>query len=152
MWSDIQTLYRKLLALYPRSFREQFGESMEQTFTDLYNESRRHSARGWFVLSVFTETAIGIGREHMVLLVEGDAMRTMFASPRFLAIMSLLLSLPLGLIFVVFTLDIDPLVKFLNKLFTVNGQQGDINTLGRFVYMADYCFYRLPSHLIWGHS
>jgi len=32
MQLDVRTLYRKLLTLYPRSFREELGESMEQTF------------------------------------------------------------------------------------------------------------------------
>jgi hypothetical protein len=41
--------------------------------------------------------------------------------------------MPLGLTFVVFMFDIEPLVKPLNNLFTIKGQSGDINTLGRIV-------------------
>ena len=41
------TLYKKLLALYPRGFRERLGESMEQTFNDLYNEKSRQAKHKW---------------------------------------------------------------------------------------------------------
>jgi len=34
----IRALYNRLLALYPRGFREQLGESMQQTFNDLCRE------------------------------------------------------------------------------------------------------------------
>lgn len=39
----IRVLYRKLLSLYPEGFKKQLGESMEQTFNDLYQIRR---ARG----------------------------------------------------------------------------------------------------------
>jgi hypothetical protein len=106
---------------------------MEQTFNDLYNERKHQPARGFFVLSIFTETAIGIVREHLLLLTEGAVMKNMLANPRGAAITSLALSLPLGLIFVAFMFDIQPLVKPLNDLFTIEGSQGDINMLGRIV-------------------
>ena len=60
-------------------------------------------------------------------------MKTILANPRWAAITSLILSMPLGLTFVVFMFDIDPLVKPLNDLFTIEGQQGQINMLGRIV-------------------
>jgi hypothetical protein len=44
----VRTLYKKLLTLYPRGFREQLGESMEQTFADLCNERKRQTQPGWF--------------------------------------------------------------------------------------------------------
>ena len=128
-----RVLYKKLLNLYPKRFREQLGESMEQTFHDLYNEQKRGPARGFVVLSIFTETTIGIVQEHLILLTEGEVMKNMLANPRSAAITSLMLSLPLGLTFVAFMFDIEPLIKPLNDLFTIEGQQGDINTLGRIV-------------------
>ena len=128
----VHTLYKKLLSLYPRNFREQLGESMEQTFHDLYNEQRR-LASGFFVLTIFTETAIGIFREHLFLLTYGDVMKNILANPRWAAITSLILSLPLGLTFVAFMFDIEPLTKPLNNLFTINARQGEINMLGRIV-------------------
>jgi hypothetical protein len=131
--NTIHTLYRKLLSLYPRGFREQLGESMEQTFNDLCNEQKRLPASGLFVLSIFMETAVGVVREHPLILVEGDVMKNILANPRLAALTSLALSLPLGLTFVAFMFDIEPLVKPLNNLITIEGQQGDINMLGRIV-------------------
>lgn len=126
-------LYKKLLRLYPRGFRERLGESMEQTFHDLCNEQRGGPARRFVALSLFAETAVGIAHEHLYLLREGDIMKTILANPRWAAITSLILSLPLGLTFVAFMFDIEPLTKPLNNLFTIDGQQGDINMLGRIV-------------------
>jgi len=58
-------------------------------------------------------------------------MKTTISNPRSAAITSLLLSLPLGLTFAAFMLDIEPLTKVLNNLLTIDGQQ--INVLGRIV-------------------
>jgi hypothetical protein len=106
---------------------------MEQTFNDLYNERKRGPARGFFVLSIFIETAIGIVREHLILHMQGNVMKNILANPGSSAITSLILSLPLGLTFVAFMFDIEPLVRMLNNLFTIEGQQGNINMLGRVV-------------------
>jgi hypothetical protein len=56
----VRTLYKKLLALYPSRFRERMGESMEQTFNDLYTE--RQTKYGGFsvFLWMFVETALGL--------------------------------------------------------------------------------------------
>ena len=58
--------YGKLLRLYPKPYRERFGEGMEQTFNDLCRE-RVKSKRGlWsFALWMFVETAVGIVRENL---------------------------------------------------------------------------------------
>ncbi len=56
--------YTGLLRLYPRSFRDRFGEPMAQTFTDLARE--RADTNGdlhRFALGTFAETAAGIIRE-----------------------------------------------------------------------------------------
>lgn len=76
-----RTLYKKLLGLYPRGFRERLGESMQQTFNDLCRE--RQTEGGWFgfVLWTFAETAIGIVREHVLLLTEGATMKNILANP-----------------------------------------------------------------------
>jgi hypothetical protein len=129
----VRTLYKKLLRLYPRRFRERLGESMEQTFSDLYKERKHQAGQGLFVLAIFTETAIGIVQEHLLLRMEGDGMKNILRNPTSAAIGSLLLALPLGLTFVAFMFDIEPLVKPLNSLFTIKGQQGEINMLGRIV-------------------
>jgi len=132
----IHRLYRKLLSLYPRAFKERLGESMQQTFNDLYNERKRQTKQGLFgfVLLMFLETAIGIVREHLLLLVEGGMMKTILANPRSAAITSLILSLPLGLTFVAFMFNIEQMVKPLTALLTVNGY--DLSALGRIVLMG----------------
>src|SRR4051812_24125647 len=57
--------YAMLLRLYPRPFREQFGEGMAQTFHDLCRECRVPGL-GLFVFAVwiFFETSVGIVREN----------------------------------------------------------------------------------------
>ena len=126
-------LYKKLLTLYPRGFRERLGESMQQTFNDLYKG--RQTERGWFgfVLWMFVETAIGIINEYILLLTRGDAMKNITTNPRSAAIMSFILCLPLAVPYVILMYDIEPLIGPLNNLLTIEGQQGDINMLGRIV-------------------
>jgi hypothetical protein len=106
---------------------------MEQTFHDLCKE--RQTGRGLFsfVFWVFAETGMGILQEHVLLLTQGSAMKTILSNPRSAAITSFILSLPLGLTFIAFMFDIGPLVKLLNNLFTIEGRPGDINMLGRIV-------------------
>jgi hypothetical protein len=129
----VRTLYKKLLRLYPRRFRERLGESMQQTFNDLYKERKHQSGQGFFLLSIFTETAIGIVQEHVYLRMEGDGMKNILRNSTSAAISSLLLALPLGLTFVAFMFDIELLTRLLNSLFTIEGRQGEINMLGRIV-------------------
>ena len=87
----VHTLYKKLLNLYPREFREQLGESMQQTFNDLYRE--RQPKGGWsgFMLWTFVETALGIVREHVLLITEGVKMKNVLAIPRSAALLSSIL-------------------------------------------------------------
>ena len=86
-------LYKKLLRLYPREFRERLGESMEQTFHDLCREWNQQTESKWlgFVLWVFVETAAGIIREHMLLIKEGATMKNTVAIPRSAALISSIL-------------------------------------------------------------
>ena len=60
-----RTWYAMLLRLYPRPFRERFGEGMAQTFHDLCRE-HRDARRGLFgfALWIFFETSVGIVREN----------------------------------------------------------------------------------------
>jgi hypothetical protein len=54
-----------LLRLYPRPFRERFGEGMAQTFHDLCRERRNAGRRLFgFALCVFLETSLEIIREN----------------------------------------------------------------------------------------
>ena len=90
----IPTLYKKLLTLYPRVFREQLEEPMEQTFNDLYRE--RHTQRGWssFVLWMFVETGIGILRERILWIQEMNSMKNILTKLLSPAIISFLIVLP----------------------------------------------------------
>lgn len=94
--NTIRQLYKRLLAFYPRVFREQLGESMDQTFNDLYMEQKRQTDRAWFgpMLWIFIETAIGIFRERLMLISEGDSMPTILTNLRSPAIISLILVVP----------------------------------------------------------
>ena len=65
--------------------------------------------------------------------MEGDVVKNILVNPRSAALISLILSLPLGLTFVAFMFDIELLEKPINNLFIIDGSQGDINTLGRIV-------------------
>ena len=98
MASDSRTvhvLYRKLLTFYPRKFREQLAESMEQTFNDLCNEKRQTKQRLFgFVLWMFIETAIGILQEYIGLIKEMNPMKNILTNLRSPAIISLLLVVP----------------------------------------------------------
>lgn len=129
-------LYKKLLALYPRAFRERLGESMEQTFRDLCNEQNGRAANGLFIWSLFMETAVGIVREHSFILMEGIAMKRILANPKLVSLISLILCMPLAVPYLVFMSDISFLTEPLNSLFTVEGQPGDINMLGRIVILG----------------
>lgn len=94
-YETARTLYKKLLTLYPRVFREQLGESIEQTFNDLCNEKQQTKKELFgFVLWIFIETAIGILRERLLLINEGDIMQSILTNLRLPAIMSSLLVLP----------------------------------------------------------
>jgi hypothetical protein len=91
-----RTLYKKLLALYPRAFRERLGESMQQTFNDLYNERKQQTNPGLFgfVLWLFVETARGIVQEHILLIKEMNPMKNVLTNLRLPAIIGFLIILP----------------------------------------------------------
>jgi hypothetical protein len=62
--------YAKLLRLYPKPYRERFGETMGQTFNDLCRE-RAKAEKGLlsFVLWTFFETSAAIVRENATMIV-----------------------------------------------------------------------------------
>jgi len=104
--NTVHTLYKKLLAFYPRGFREQLGESMEQTFSDRYNERKRQAKEGLFgfVLGMFVETAVGIVQEHIAVIMEMNTMKHIFANLRLPTIISFLIVLPFMLLDVMFVI------------------------------------------------
>ena len=90
----VHALYKKLLNLYPRGFREQLGESMQQTFNDLYKERKRETQQVLFsfVLWAFVETTVGIAKEYILLITQGDMMKNITTNPKSAA--------PIGLLFI----------------------------------------------------
>jgi hypothetical protein len=98
--NTVRALYKKLLTLYPRGFREQLGESMEQTFNDLCNERKQQTEPGLFgfVLWVFVETGIGIIKEQALLIKQADTMKTITTDLRSAAIISFILVLPFAIL------------------------------------------------------
>ena len=91
----VSRLYRNLLSLYPRAFKERLGESMEQTFEDLCNEKRQTKKElSSFILWTFIETALGILREHLLLISPGVVMQTIPKTLGSSAVISFLLILP----------------------------------------------------------
>ena len=89
----VRRLYRKLLAFYPRGFRERLGESIEQTFNDLCDERKQQAEYGWsgFVLWIFAETALGIIKEHVLLIAEGATMKNIPVNLKSAALISSIL-------------------------------------------------------------
>ena len=95
-------LYKKLLTFYPDNFRERLGESMEQTFHDLWNEKKQTKKELLsFVFLTFLETAVGIFREHLLLISSGGIMQNILKTIGSPALISLLLILPLMIMEVV---------------------------------------------------
>jgi hypothetical protein len=76
MRSRVHALYKKFLALYPRGFRERLEEPMLQTFNDLYKERQAEGAWFGFILWTFAETTAGIIKEYILLIKQGDHMKS----------------------------------------------------------------------------
>jgi hypothetical protein len=112
----VQALYKKLLRLYLRGFRER-------------KQGTKNGLSG-FVLWAFLETGTGILREHSSILRQGDTMKNILANPNSAAVTGLILAMPLGFTYIVLMFEIEPLARLLNNLFTIEGQ---INMLGRIV-------------------
>ena len=65
--------YARLLRLYPRPFRQRFGEPMAQTFTDLCRErTDRNEGLLGFAAGTFAETSAGIIRENATHMITGN--------------------------------------------------------------------------------
>lgn len=91
--------YRRLLRLYPRPFRERFGEPMAQTFTDVCRE-RTDAHRGLhaFALGMFAETSAGIMRENMTQLMQTrTVLRWVLITAAVLAVPALAMALNVGI-------------------------------------------------------
>lgn len=89
-----------MLALYPRAFRNRFGESMEQTFDDMCGERR--------IGGIFVETAAGIVTEHLSGFTERKTMGDTVINSTRAAIAGVVLSLPAAALFSLMVLNIEP--------------------------------------------
>ena len=94
MRSRVRKLYKNLLGLYPQEFREPLGESMQQTFDDLYTEQQSNRRLFSFLPWIFVETAMGIFRERLSLISPGDIMQTILKTIAPSALIGFLLILP----------------------------------------------------------
>jgi hypothetical protein len=97
-----RVLYKKLLMLYPKTFRERLTESMEQTFNDLCRE-RQETSQPFllFMMSVFAETSISILQENLLVIKEMNPMKNILTNLGSSTVISLLLILPFMILEVV---------------------------------------------------
>ncbi len=110
----IHALYKKLLGLYPRSFRERLGESMAQTFNDLWREhQRQHGHVFRFVCWTFAETVQGIVREHLWVILHGDEMKNIASNPKLAALVGFLLAWPFIVLNAIVGNQIEPFLSFI---------------------------------------
>src|SRR5215470_6719709 len=80
-------VYRRLLRLYPRAYRQQFSEQMLQTFRDHYRDTvevdGESAAQFW--LQVIGDEGKSIAREYLATLAERiwpmQTLRTILAAP-----------------------------------------------------------------------
>lgn len=93
----VSRLYRRLLKLYPRAFRERLGKSMQQTFHDLYNERhQKNKLRVFsFVLWIFLDTSVAIIRERIQVIEKADFLHITLKKLASSACLSFLMILPL---------------------------------------------------------
>ena len=134
----VRILYKKLLALYPGGFREQFGEAMEQTFNDLCNERKQQAERGFFgfALWMFTETFIGIIKEHLIQIKRGKTMENIITNRKSAAIVGFLLAMPLAILLLIEISGIEPLHGFLVTLTTEAGTNPRLSTFGKILTLG----------------
>ncbi len=73
---------------------------MTQTFNDLYNERIQQTKPGLFgfVLWLFVETMIGIIKEHILLITQGEAMKKFLTNAKSAAIISFILVVPFAIL------------------------------------------------------
>lgn len=110
---NLPTLYKKLLNLYPRRFRERFGESMQQTFNDLYKEQSTGSDGSSFIVETFVETALGIMQEHILVISEGDSMKNISSNPGSAALIGFLCSIPFIVMNALVANQVQPVLSFI---------------------------------------
>jgi hypothetical protein len=118
-------LPRRLVALYPKSFRDRFGPEIEQTLADVTKYEDGPPFR------LIGNLAIGIAREHISEFRLSMVMNEMITNPKWAAVGSSIMCLPLLGAFLVPVLDIEPFLSWFKAAATIDGQQ--INSLGRVI-------------------
>lgn len=126
-----EKLYRKLIKLYPRDFRERFGESMEQTFADLCNEWANSTAPSFgYLVRFFANTAVGVLKENLVMIRQKTTLGSLFTDPWRAAAISMLLCVPFA-ISAIPLLNVAFLADPIRTVLTFDGQQ--LSMFGRLV-------------------
>ncbi len=84
--------YATLLRLYPKPYRERFGEPMEQTFNDLLREhAEEEKGLFGFALWMFVETFAGLIRENItVIIMQNKSIIRMALATAFILLLPLL--------------------------------------------------------------
>lgn len=127
----IRIFYKKLLALYPRAFRERFGEPMEQTFDDICRERIQQTKKlsFGFALWLFAETFAGAARENLAEIKRGKTMENVVSNNKSSAVIGFLLAMPLAVLLLISIYDIEPLSGFYKTL-TTKADGYSISVLG----------------------
>ncbi len=127
-----QNLYKKILAFYPPAFREQFGESMEQTFNDVCNQRKQRAKQMsfGFLLWTFGETFAGIVKENLMNIKKGATMENTISNQKSAALAGFLLAVPLAILLLIQMFDIEPINGFY-KILTTGADGHSINAFGR---------------------
>ena len=108
--SVVRILYRLLLDLYPKAFRDQLGESMAQTFNDLLREHRKAGREVVsIVLRTFVDTAGGIVNEH----VSHHIMKNIATNPGWAALVGFLFVVPFLTLNTIVGAQIEPFYSLL---------------------------------------
>lgn len=119
----IERAYKKLPTLYPRPFRERFGESMEQTFGDLCDEWTKSDAPTFgSLIGIFADTARSVVREHMSEITQKTSIRSAITNPWSAAMISLVLCIPFA-VSVIPMLEVKMLAEPIRGVLTFDGQQ-----------------------------
>jgi hypothetical protein len=134
----IRNFYKKLLAFYPQAFRQQFGESMEQTFHDLCNErnGRAKQISFGFLVWMFIETSAGIVKEHLMNIKRGATMENIISNHKSATIIGFLSAMPLAILLLIEVSGIEPLHGFLVALTTEAGNNPRLNTFGKILTLG----------------
>jgi hypothetical protein len=113
----ILVFYKRLISLYPETFRERFGESMEQTFRDVCNDKTKLKGRisPTFVLSAFAETSAGVFKENLYEL-KGATMKSLISKNKSALIFGLIAFLPFFVLNMIAVKQIEPL----SSIFRIN--------------------------------